>query len=135
MVAGQALWLGLAGLYHAVSFVTNTNWQSYSGETAMSHWLAPTVTRRWNAPAGGVRTGHPSGSGSRFALVRYNPDGTIEIFSATQAMGQGIATIPEFFWELLLGIYLIVKGFRPSPILEDEAVRFPDSPSATREGV
>jgi hypothetical protein len=31
---------------------------------------------------------------------------------------QAIATIPEFFWELSLGIYLIVKGFRPSPILE-----------------
>ena len=25
---------------------------------------------------------------------------------------QGIATIPEFFWELSLGIYLTVKGFR-----------------------
>ena len=32
---------------------------------------------------------------------------------------QGIATIPEFFWELSLGIYCVVKGFRPSPILED----------------
>jgi hypothetical protein len=32
---------------------------------------------------------------------------------------QGIATIPEFFWELGLGIYLTVKGFRPSPLLED----------------
>ena len=31
---------------------------------------------------------------------------------------QAIATIPEFIWELSLGIYLIVKGFRPSPILE-----------------
>jgi hypothetical protein len=30
---------------------------------------------------------------------------------------QGIATIPEFIWELSLGIYLIVKGFKPSPIL------------------
>ena len=30
---------------------------------------------------------------------------------------QGIATIPEFFWELFLGIYLIVRGFKPSPIL------------------
>jgi Domain of unknown function (DUF4386) len=30
---------------------------------------------------------------------------------------QGIATIPEFFWELSFGIYLIVKGFKPSPIL------------------
>jgi hypothetical protein len=29
---------------------------------------------------------------------------------------QVIATIPEFFWELSLGIYLIVKGFKPSPI-------------------
>ncbi len=28
---------------------------------------------------------------------------------------QAIATIPEFFWELSFGIYLIVKGFRPSP--------------------
>jgi hypothetical protein len=29
---------------------------------------------------------------------------------------QFIATIPEFAWELSLGIYLIVKGFKPSPI-------------------
>jgi len=34
---------------------------------------------------------------------------------------QGIATIPEFFWELSLGIYCVVKGFRPSPILETSA--------------
>ena len=32
---------------------------------------------------------------------------------------QSIATIPEFVWELSLGIYLTVKGFRPSPILTD----------------
>ncbi len=31
---------------------------------------------------------------------------------------QAIATIPEFVWELSLGIYPTVKGFRPSPILE-----------------
>ena len=35
--------------------------------------------------------------------------------------GQGIATIPEFLWELSLGIYLTVKGFRPSPILSRDA--------------
>jgi Domain of unknown function (DUF4386) len=29
-----------------------------------------------------------------------------------------IATIPEFLWELSLGIYLVVKGFKPSPITE-----------------
>jgi hypothetical protein len=32
---------------------------------------------------------------------------------------QGIATIPEFAWELSLGIYLIVKGFKASPILDE----------------
>jgi Domain of unknown function (DUF4386) len=32
--------------------------------------------------------------------------------------GQGIATIPEFLWELSLGIWLTVKGFKPSPILD-----------------
>jgi len=29
---------------------------------------------------------------------------------------QVIATVPEFVWELSLGVYLIVKGFKPSPI-------------------
>ena len=50
---------------------------------------------------------------------------------------QGLATIPEFIWELSLGVYCIVKGFRSSsPILAmDEAVRLPDSPSATRQDV
>ncbi len=28
---------------------------------------------------------------------------------------QGVATIPEFIWELSFGIYLIVKGFKSSP--------------------
>jgi hypothetical protein len=31
---------------------------------------------------------------------------------------QAIATIPEFIWELSLGIYPLVKGFKASPILE-----------------
>jgi hypothetical protein len=34
---------------------------------------------------------------------------------------QGLATIPEFLWELSLGIYLTVWGFRPSPILAADA--------------
>ncbi len=33
----------------------------------------------------------------------------------------GLATIPEFFWELSLGIWLIVKGFRPAPIASPSA--------------
>ena len=31
-----------------------------------------------------------------------------------------VLTLPEAVWELSLGIYLIVKGFRPSPILFDD---------------
>jgi uncharacterized membrane protein len=38
--------------------------------------------------------------------------GAVEAGSAWQT----VAAIPEFFWELSLGVYLIVKGFRPSPI-------------------
>ncbi len=35
---------------------------------------------------------------------------------------QGVATIPEFIWELFLGIYCTFKGFRPSsPILQPNA--------------
>jgi hypothetical protein len=42
------------------------------------------------------------------------------MFGVADAGGplQGIATIPEAVWELFLGIYCTVKGFRPSsPIL------------------
>jgi Domain of unknown function (DUF4386) len=34
---------------------------------------------------------------------------------------QAIATIPEFIWELSLGIYLIVKGFKPCPLIAMDA--------------
>jgi hypothetical protein len=34
---------------------------------------------------------------------------------------QVIATIPEFFWELSLGIYLTIKGFKASPIISTDA--------------
>ena len=45
--------------------------------------------------------------------------GTAVLFDVIEpgSTAQVIATIPEFFWELSLGIYLVVKGFRPSPIL------------------
>ena len=36
---------------------------------------------------------------------------------ARGSAGQAIATIPEFFWELSLGIYLTVNGFKPAPII------------------
>lgn len=41
---------------------------------------------------------------------------------------QGIATIPEFLWELSLGIWLTFKGFRPSsPILSGDAAPAPQT--------
>ena len=37
---------------------------------------------------------------------------------------QGLMTIPEAFWELSLGIFLAVKGFRPSsPVLRDQGTQ------------
>jgi hypothetical protein len=46
--------------------------------------------------------------------------GTVVMFGGGHPSGslQGIATIPEFLWELFLGLYCTFKGFRPSaPIL------------------
>ena len=33
---------------------------------------------------------------------------------------QGIATIPEFFWELSIGIWLTIRGFNPSAAIFSE---------------
>jgi hypothetical protein len=46
--------------------------------------------------------------------------GTLVLFGVADEGGtlQAVATIPEFLWELSLGIYCTLKGFRPSsPIL------------------
>ena len=42
------------------------------------------------------------------------------VFKAGGA-GQFLATIPEILWELSVGIYLTVKGFKPSPIISEQA--------------
>jgi hypothetical protein len=44
--------------------------------------------------------------------------GVAVLFGVIEAGGgwQVIATIPEFFWELSLGIWLIVKGFNPTAL-------------------
>jgi hypothetical protein len=50
--------------------------------------------------------------------------GTAVMFGVDHPGGtmQGIATIPEGLWELALGVYCTVKGFRPSsPILRADA--------------
>src|SRR5829696_913978 len=43
--------------------------------------------------------------------------GTLVLFGVADQGGtlQGLATIPEFIWELSLGLYPLIKGFRPSP--------------------
>lgn len=45
--------------------------------------------------------------------------GTIEAGSSAQI----IATVPEFFWELFLGIWLLVRGFSPSGLAALDAGR------------
>jgi hypothetical protein len=50
--------------------------------------------------------------------------GALVILDAIPADGavQVLATIPEFIWELSIGIYLIVKGYRTSsPVLRDQS--------------
>jgi hypothetical protein len=44
--------------------------------------------------------------------------GTLVMFDVIEpgSGAQVVATVPEFFWELSFGIYLMVKGFKPSPI-------------------
>lgn len=49
--------------------------------------------------------------------------GTLVMFDVIEQGGsvQGLATAPEFIWELVLGIYPIIWGFRPSsPILASD---------------
>ena len=53
--------------------------------------------------------------------------GILVMFDVIEGAGpvQGLMTIPEAFWELSLGIYLVVKGFRPSsPVLRDQGGQF-----------
>ena len=53
--------------------------------------------------------------------------GVLAIFDVIETGGpvDGLLTIPEALWELSLGIYLIVRGFRPSPILSEDASTAP----------
>jgi hypothetical protein len=43
----------------------------------------------------------------------------------------GIATAPIFAWELSLGVWLVVKGFRPSPVTAGMLAA--DTPPAYRD--
>jgi hypothetical protein len=48
--------------------------------------------------------------------------GTAVLFDLIEPSGlvQSILTIPEIIWELSLGIYPLVWGFKSSPILSEE---------------
>jgi hypothetical protein len=50
--------------------------------------------------------------------------GTAVLFGLYQQISapSAIATLPEFAWEATLGIWLIVKGFRPSPLTASPAL-------------
>jgi hypothetical protein len=47
--------------------------------------------------------------------------GTAVLFGVIDAGStvKAVASLPEFFWELIFGVYLIVKGFKPSAITAD----------------
>ncbi len=66
--------------------------------------------------------------GRRMALVglvggaMLATSGTLVLLGVIPQGGavQGIATIPEIIWEAFLGLYLLFKDFKPSPILAPE---------------
>lgn len=59
----------------------------------------------------------------------------LTIFGVIDGVGSValIAAFPIFVWELSLGIYLVVKGFRPCPITD--AMRAADTPRGDRDVV
>jgi hypothetical protein len=56
--------------------------------------------------------------------------GVAILFGAFEAgsVWQAIATIPEFLWELSLGIWLTVKGFNPSVLASEKFRPMPAQP-------
>jgi hypothetical protein len=67
--------------------------------------------------------------GRRMALVGLVGGAMLATSGAAVLLGlipqggavQGIATIPEIIWEAFLGLYLLFKDFKPSPILAPDA--------------
>ena len=67
--------------------------------------------------------------GRRMALVGLVGGAMLATSGAAVLLGiipqggavQGILTIPEVIWELFLGLYLLFKDFKPSPVLAPES--------------
>ena len=57
--------------------------------------------------------------------------GVVEPDSPLKVLVTALVTAPEFVWELSLGIYLMVKGFKPSPLTA--ATTADPTPSAPRQ--
>ena len=50
---------------------------------------------------------------------------------APGSAAQGLATVPEIAWELSLGVYLTIKGFKASPVVRDTPGLAPEVQPAT----
>ena len=56
------------------------------------------------------------------ALVSYHAAGLFGFTGETATVLAGIAVLPIATWELGLGVYLLVKGFRPSAVAKLDTV-------------
>ena len=93
---------------HDWTFLLGPGWVVGVGNGLILGWL---MYRSGLVPRGMALLGLVAGpvllAGGTAALL-----GVIELDSALWTLAAG----PEFVWELSLGIYLMVKGFKPSPI-------------------
>src|SRR5215218_10373534 len=108
---------------HDWTFLLGPGWVVGVGNGLILGWL---MYRSGLVPRGMAMLGLVAGpvllAGGTAALL-----GVIEPDSALK----NLAAAPEFVWELSLGIYLMVKGFRPSPITA--ATTADTAPSAYRD--
>jgi hypothetical protein len=100
---------------HDWTFLLGPGWVVGVGNGLILGWL---MYRSGLVPRGLALLGLVAGpvllaSGTGVLLGVFEPRSAPQI----------IATVPEFFWELLLGIYLMVKGFKASGVQRLQADR------------
>jgi hypothetical protein len=61
---------------------------------------------------------------------------TLELFGVFDQVsaGAGVMTFPEAAWEAALGLWLVVKGFRPSPVTADTTMPLAAGEAAATPG-